>query len=152
MNKKGFTLIELVVVMVIIAIGATLMVPGIGRWLPNYRLRSATRDVVSTMRTAQIRAVSNNTVYGVAFDTKSIQLYRSSGGLIAEGGSVNLPTGIQFDNNTFPINGTLNKPFAQFNANSTSSAGGVTLKNSKGAERSITLSSATGRVRIDQSY
>ena len=68
------------------------MVPGIGKWLPNYRLRSATRDIVSTMRTAQMRAVSNNTVYGVAFDTKSIQLYRSSGGLIAEGGSVNLPT------------------------------------------------------------
>jgi len=149
MNKKGVTLIELIVVMVIIAIGATLMVPGIGRWLPNYRLRSATRDVVSTMRTAQMRAVSTNTVYGVAFDTNSIQLYRSSGGLTPEGAPVNLPTGIQSDNNTFPINATLNKPFAQFNADSTSSAGGVTLKNSKGAERSITLTSATGRVRIE---
>ena len=149
MNKKGVTLIELVVVMGIIAIGAMLLIPNIGAWLPNYRLRSATRDVVSTMRTAQIKAVSNNTVYGVSFDLGSTQLYRSSGGLTPEGGPVNLPTGIQFDNNTFPVNATLNKPFAQFNTNSTSSSGGVTLRNSRGTERRITLTSATGRVRIE---
>ena len=60
-NKKGITLIELVVVMIIIAIGAVLLVPNIGGWLPNYRLRSATRDIVSTLRTAQMKAVSSNT-------------------------------------------------------------------------------------------
>ena len=59
-NQKGITIIELVVVMVIIAIGAVLLVPNIGTWLPNYRLRSATRDVVSTLRTAQMKAVSTN--------------------------------------------------------------------------------------------
>src|SRR4030042_2539820 len=146
MNKKGVTLIELVVVFAIIAIGAVLLVPNIGGWLPSYRLRSATRDIVSTMRTAQMKAVSNNTPYGVAFDNNSIQLYLSSGGLIPEGSPINLPQGIQFDNNTFPINATLNKPFAAFNVNSTSSSGGVTLKNSKGSVRRITLTSATGRV------
>jgi len=46
MNRKGVTLIELIVVMVIIAIGAVLLAPNIGAWLPNYRLRSATRDIV----------------------------------------------------------------------------------------------------------
>ena len=56
-NKKGITLIELVVVMIIIAIGAVLLVPNIGGWLPNYRLKSATRDIVPTMRNAQMKAV-----------------------------------------------------------------------------------------------
>ena len=60
MNKKGVTLIELIVVFVIIAIMAGLLAPNIGAWLPNYRLRSATRDIVSTMRDAQMRAVSKN--------------------------------------------------------------------------------------------
>ena len=59
-NRKGITLIELIVVMVIIAIGAVLMAPNIGGWLPNIRLRSATRDIASTMRVAQMKAVSNN--------------------------------------------------------------------------------------------
>jgi prepilin-type N-terminal cleavage/methylation domain-containing protein len=149
-NKKGVTLIELVVVFVIIAIGAVLLVPNIGAWLPNYRLRSATRDVASTLRTAQMKAVSTNIPYGVAFDANACQLYRSSGGLIPEGGPVNLPTGVQFVNNTFPPNGALGgKPFAQFNSNSTSSPGGVSLLNTKGTQKRITLTTATGRVRIE---
>jgi type IV fimbrial biogenesis protein FimT len=149
MNQKGITIIELVVVMVIIAIGAVLLVPNIGTWLPNYRLRSATRDVVSTLRTAQMKAVSTNSPYGVGFDANSYQLYRSSGGLIPEGSPINLPSGVQFNNNTFPVNGALGKPFAQFNPNSTSSPGGVSLLNIKGTQKRITLTTATGRVRIE---
>lgn len=149
MNKKGVTLIELIVVFVIITIGAVLLIPNIGAWLPNYRLRSATRDVASMLRTAQMKAVSTNIAYGVAFDASSCQLYRSSGGLIPEGASVNLPSGIQFNNNTFPVHGVLGKPFAQFNPNSTSSPGGVSLLNNKGAQKRITLTTSTGRVRIE---
>ncbi len=149
-NKKGVTLLELVVVFVIIAIGAVLLTPNIGAWLTKYRLRSATRDVVSTLRTAQMKAVSTNLMYGVAFDANACQLYRSSSGLLSpEGGIINLPSGIQFNNNTFPPNGTLGKPFAQFNSNSTSSSGGVTLRNSKGEQRRITLTDTTGRARIN---
>jgi prepilin-type N-terminal cleavage/methylation domain-containing protein len=147
-NKKGVTLIELIIVFVIIAIGAVLIAPNIGAWLPRYRLRSATRDIVSTMRTAQMKAVSTNTPYGVAFDASSIQLYRSSGWL-PEGGSIELPRGVQFSNNTFPVNATLNKPYAEFNTNSTCSSGGVTLTNTKGTQKRITTTSSTGRVRVD---
>jgi len=148
-NKRGITLLELIVVMIIIAIGAVLVAPNIGVWLPNYRLRSATRDVVSALRTAQMKAVSTNIMYGVAFGANACLLYRSSGGLIPEGGPINLPGGVQFNNNTFPINGALGQPFAQFNPDSTSSTGGVTLQNTKGAQRRITLTTATGRVKIE---
>jgi general secretion pathway protein H len=149
MNKRGVTLIELVVVFVIIAIGATLMVPSFGAWLSSYRLRSATRDVVSTLRTAQMRALSIKTTYGVGFGVKSCQLYRSSGGLIVEGQLVSLPNGVQFIDNNFPVNGTLGQPFAQFNPDSTSSGGNVTLQNTKGATRKITVMNATGRTNIN---
>jgi prepilin-type N-terminal cleavage/methylation domain-containing protein len=59
-NRRGITLLELVVVMAIVAIGAAFVAPNIGAWIPNYRLKSATRDIVSTLRTAQLKAVSNN--------------------------------------------------------------------------------------------
>ena len=149
-NHKGITLIELIVVMVIIAIGAVLLVPNIGAWLPNYRLRSGTRDVVSTLRMAQMKAVSTNMPYGVAFDANSCQLYRSSGGLITEGSPVNLPSGVQFSNNTFPVDGTLGKRFAQFNPNSSmASAGIITLQNPTGTERQITCWPSTGKVNVN---
>jgi prepilin-type N-terminal cleavage/methylation domain-containing protein len=149
LNKKGVTLIELIVVMVIIAIGAVLMVPNIGRWLPNYRLRSATRDIASILRTAQMKAVSNNTVYQVTFtagtgDSGNYVLQRNSGGLVPDGPTQTLPTGIQLGGITFP--GSI----AQFNPNSTASSGSVTLSRPGGVDpRTIAVSAATGRVRIN---
>lgn len=148
MNKRGVTLIELVVVFVIIAIGAVLLVPNIGAWLPNYRLRGATRDIVSTMRTAQVKAVSTNTEYRVDFDVAGknyILQYQTTAGLKEGGVRQFLPAGVIFERASF--SGGVN--YAVFNANSTSSGGSVVLKNTKGAQRTITLTSSTGRVRIE---
>jgi prepilin-type N-terminal cleavage/methylation domain-containing protein len=150
MNRKGLTLIELVVAFVIIAIGAVLLVPNIGAWLPNYRLRSAARDIVSTMRTAQMKAVSTNTQYRVNLDDAEIVipnsyiLQRNSGGLwVNDGGLQTLPAGITFNIDQLPAGRAL------FNPNSTSSSGSVTLQNTRGMQRRITITAATGRVRIE---
>ena len=145
-NKKGVTLIELVIVMVIIAIGAVLMVPNIGPMLQNYRLRSATRDIASTLRNAQMKAVSTNLEYQVSFANQSFLLQKgnlSSGSTIwtDEGVAQPLPAGIT-------MSGSLNNSNAQFNVNSTCSTGSLTLTSSKGSKR-ITLTTATGRVKVE---
>jgi len=166
MNKKGVTLVELSVVLVIIAIAAALTIPGIGRWLPGYRLRGATRDVVSTIRMAQAKAVSGNVEYRVHFDVANrgyILQYRTAAGLIVDDGDTpgtpcphqradgkpahlqELPNGIQIKE----INFGGGVSYAVFNSNSTSSSGNVVLRNSRGAERKIVLLSNTGRVRIE---
>ncbi len=152
MNQKGITLAELVIVMAIIAICALLIAPNIGAWLPNYRLRSATRDVVSVLRIAQMKAVANNVKYGVAFDqaSGSFQLYYfSSGNLFPEGAIYTLPSGIQFTNITIPINATLGKPYSEFNTNSTASSGIIELTNPKGSKKKVRLWGTTGRVKIE---
>jgi len=150
MNQKGVTLIELIVVFVIIAILAVLMVPNISGWLPSYRLRGATRDVVSTLRTAQMRAVSYHVQYRVNFNAaevgaaNSYVVQRDSGGgvFINDGTVQTLPTGI-----TINI-GLLAAGRALFNADSTSSGGSVTLQNTKGVARTITLTTSTGRASV----
>jgi len=154
MKKKGFTLLELLVVMVIIAIAALLFAPNIGAWLPNYRLRSAARDIVSTMRTAQMRAVSTNLEYRVYCNSGERKYWtergnQSSGstnwvGTTAPGnpareGAINdLPPGVTID-----FNG-----FIEFNPDSTSSSGTITLQNTRGTQRQLTLTPSTGRVTI----
>ena len=147
MKNRGVTLIELIVVMVIIAIAAAFIAPNIGAWIPNYRLRGATRDVVSTLRTAQMKAVSTNREYQVSFDPGArsyILQYRDTGGTwINEGTAQTLATGIQISNITFTGNN------AQFNPNSTSSPGSIRLTNTKGTSKTITLTSSTGRAKID---
>ncbi len=146
MNKKGVTLIELIVVFVIIAILGLLIAPNIGTFLPSYRLRSATRDIVSTMRTAQMRAISNvGRQYLVNFNvgTNSYILQYNTGGFVFNDGPVQTaPSGITVNIAGLP-GGT-----ATFNADSTSSGGGVTLQNAKGTTRNITVNTATGRVNI----
>jgi prepilin-type N-terminal cleavage/methylation domain-containing protein len=144
MNKKGVTLLELIIVMVIIAIGATLLVPGIGTWIPIYRLRGATRDVVSTMRTAQMKAISINTDYQVNFlnaTTYVLEYKNTLGNFVAEGSQQTLPKGIEFT--TFPR-------IFRFNPNSTAwISGGLIIKNTKGSTRTITLSTSTGKIIVD---
>jgi general secretion pathway protein H len=146
MNEKGITLLELIIVMVIIAIGAVLTAPNIGGWLPNLRLRSATRDVASVLRLAQIKAVSSNTPYRVVFDTANesyvIQYQDTGGGFVTDGGTQSLPTGIKF-NTTFAGNITTFLP------NSTATDGDITLNNSKGSIKKIRLLGLTGRIKIE---
>ncbi len=150
MNKRGVTLIELIVVFVIIAIGAVLMVPNMGAWLPNYRLRSGARDIVSTMRVAQMRAVSINTNYQVLIAGGSYTLQRDSLGLlwVNEGAAKTLPTGITISNNTFPAVGTTPAGSSLFRPNSSSNGGSLVLGNTKGTKRTITVLPSTGRISI----
>ena len=146
MNKKGVTLIELIVVMAIIAIGAVLAIPNLGPWLANYRLRTATRDITSTLRTAQMKAVSINLDHRVTFtegtgNAGSYVLERNTGGVdwIREGVSQTLPAGIQLTTN-FPNKRVVFKP------NSAVEQGGsISLQNPRGT-RTITVSPSTGRI------
>jgi Tfp pilus assembly protein FimT len=124
-----------------------LVAPNIGAWIPNYRLRSATRDVVSALRTAQMKAISNNTPYHVSFNQGAgtyILEYQNTDGITwtPEGVTQTLPSGILISDIGFPGSK------AQFNTNSTSSTGSITLQNTKGSSKQITLTLATGRVNV----
>ena len=152
MDKKGVTLIELIVVMVIIAIGATLMVPAIGRWLPNYRLRSTTRDIVSTMRTAQVKAVSTNLEHRVYFNSAEKKYWIERGDRSSN--SINWVGTTAVDNaaregalNTLSSGVTINfNSFIEFNPDSTCNAATIILT-SKGKQSSISITPSTGRVK-----
>jgi prepilin-type N-terminal cleavage/methylation domain-containing protein len=148
MNQRGITLLELIIVVVIIAIGAALTTPNIGGWLPNYRLRSAIRDIASTMRIAQMKAISNNLQYRVNLNagdvgSNSYVLQRNSGGWIDDGAPQTLPPGIMIATNTLP------NQRAEFNPNSMATVGNVTLSNTKGSIKTVRLLGLTGRIRVE---
>jgi prepilin-type N-terminal cleavage/methylation domain-containing protein len=146
MNKKGVTLIELIVVMVIIGILAAFFAPNIAAWLPNLRLRSTARDIVSTMRTAQIKAVSTNMRYRVRFTLPAsyiLEYENPPGTWVGEGVTQNFSSGISIAAINFNTGNN-----AEFNSNSTSSSGSLRLQNTRGTQRQLTLTPSTGRVTI----
>ena len=67
-NDSGITLFELMVVVGIMAILASIAVPGFLGWLPKYRMRSAADEVLSTLQQAKLRAVRENDVVSVNLD------------------------------------------------------------------------------------
>jgi type IV fimbrial biogenesis protein FimT len=66
-KNSGFTLIELMTVIAIIAIAAAIAIPNLIGWMPNYRLRGAARDIYSTLQLARLRAVKENASVVVNF-------------------------------------------------------------------------------------
>lgn len=66
-NKKGFTLIEALVVVFVIGIMATVAVPYFNSWMPKMRLKAAGRDLYSNLQKAKIGAIKENTVVSFTF-------------------------------------------------------------------------------------
>lgn len=72
-EKKGFTLIEMLIVVVIIGVLAGIAIPNIATQIPHYRLKAATRNLVSNMIKAKSQAISDNTSYIIDFNDYSHQ-------------------------------------------------------------------------------
>jgi prepilin-type N-terminal cleavage/methylation domain-containing protein len=56
-KRNGFTLVELVMVMAIVAILAGIATPFLLKAIPNMRLRSTARDIYSAMMQAKVEAI-----------------------------------------------------------------------------------------------
>ena len=78
LNKNGFTLIELIVVLIIIVIGATLVGVYIGGGREGLQIRSFAKDIAATLRYARNQSVSEKILYCFVLDIEDsmYRLYR----------------------------------------------------------------------------
>src|SRR3954464_8117017 len=75
-RSDGFSLIELLVVMGIIAVAAAISLPAIGRYIRNYQIRAATQQVAGEIQAARNRAITKNVSLGVVFVTLDADRYQ----------------------------------------------------------------------------
>ncbi len=59
-NEHGLTLIEVVTVVALIGLLAAIAIPNFLNWLPNMRLKEASRDLYSLMQKARLEAAQRN--------------------------------------------------------------------------------------------
>ena len=75
-DQRGFSLIELIIVVGIIAVMAAVGLPAIGRYFRNYQIRNAAREVAAEIQAARTKAIMKNVNWGVIFVTLSPTTYR----------------------------------------------------------------------------
>lgn len=75
-TAAGFSLIELLVVVAIIVIAASVAVPSIANYMRNYRMRSALQEISTDIARARNTAIMTNTNTGVAFVIADNNSYR----------------------------------------------------------------------------
>jgi len=74
-KKAGFTMLEMMIVVVVIGIFAAMATPMLFSSIPKLKSRAEARNILSMLRIARGRAVSENLQYGVYLDTSNKQYF-----------------------------------------------------------------------------
>jgi prepilin-type N-terminal cleavage/methylation domain-containing protein len=75
-RERGFTLLEMLVVVAIVAMMAAVAIPSIGAYIRNYKIRGAAQEVAGEVTTARSKAIMTNTNAGVTFVAVDADSYR----------------------------------------------------------------------------
>jgi prepilin-type N-terminal cleavage/methylation domain-containing protein len=97
--QRGFTVIEMVIVLLIIAIVSAFVIPQVLNYLKRYRVGVAARNVATALQRARFLATSNNKRAGISiaeYKNINIEEYDPEGKLEPQvKGSVMMPDGVQ---------------------------------------------------------
>lgn len=67
-GHQGFTLMEMMIVVVVIGVIAAMAVPSFLSYLPKLRVKTTAREIVSQLRLARSKSVAERRPYGVHFN------------------------------------------------------------------------------------
>ncbi|MGI5912799.1 MAG: prepilin-type N-terminal cleavage/methylation domain-containing protein [Syntrophomonadaceae bacterium] len=143
-NKRGFTLVELLVVLVLIAILALISFPQFDRVVQEYKLDTDARQLAWVLRSARQEAITSGHTQRVIFNITKGQ-YSKGGNRYTLSPNINFVGTTSFR----LIEGV---PICGFTVSGapTPQAGAATLENKYGSQISVIVNIATGRIRVQE--
>lgn len=137
-NFRGFTLLELLVVLAIMALLTAMSAPAISGYLRGARLRGGARQVASALRLARQLAITERRNHTVHFNIDDRQFWVEQVGVLV-GERRTLPDTIDFHP---PL------PSYTFTARGTGTLGSIRIVNPNNEGMEIRVTGATGRVKV----
>lgn len=143
-NRRGFTLIEMTIVLVIILAFLGMSVPFFANFSSSTGVNTAAREISTLLRTTRSYAIAKNENYDAVFDTATTPnrfWIRDSATSTMVGKGLSLPVGVTFDT-----------PVTVSFVSTGGTTGGVdttvTISNAKGKTKAIKVYYVTGMVEI----
>src|SRR5262249_35722740 len=115
-SQAGFSLLELVAVLMLLALATAIVVPSLGRGLATVQLKTSSREIAAAIRLARSKAVREQQVFLLGFDSEKneVELASLNPGFRR---SFELPRGIHLMNVSLldkPAEGEDKNPFFYF--------------------------------------
>ena len=150
-GNKGFTLVELMIVVAIMGLMLAVSIPAFGKFLQSWRLQGDASEIASSLRHARSLAVSKNINVIFIFDQSSGEYYKlqdKNGSGTADAGEIesvarDLSPGVTIDNYT------MGQQWITFGPKgNTPNGGDLILRNARDATRTIHIFSGTGNITV----
>jgi Tfp pilus assembly protein FimT len=158
-TRRGATLIELVLVMMVIFTMAMVVAPRFSDFMPSLQVRSAANGLFATAGKARADAVLTGArhrlvidpgarTYGIAYEPRPVKepgKFEKMAGAWAE---EELPREVVLES-TDGFSDADGKRFLEFRPDGTAKEASIVLANDRGDRRTIKISAATGAARIE---
>ena len=148
-KKRGFTLVELMIVIAVIAIISAIAAPNFTTYMAQRRLNGAARMVMSDLMAARQKAVTQNNQFRVIFSGNQYTILDDDDNDgSADGGEITEVRNIQTDYYDVTISAVTANPI--FYPRGTASGTKVTLTSTRtGDNKYVKVATISGRVMID---
>lgn len=146
---KGFTLVELILVIAIMAILAALTIPAMGQFANRTQIDATTDEIISALRFAQAKAmaVEQDSKFGVYFDNANQKFYIFRGLNFGDNPSENIEYSYP---NTINLVQAFTNNQADFEKlfGTTIDTGNITITNNIGQTKIISISTE-GKIELE---